>query len=285
MTHFYLRKLPVAAGLVLNLALLLTGIASAQTEVTTPATPAVPPGVARKAPAYILIKIDDLRNVNGKVHPKWQKVVNFLKERKIKGGVGIICNSLEGDNPEYVRWIKEQQASGYIEFWNHGYDHKEWTEDGKKLQEFLGTSYEFQKDHLAKCHKLAKEKLGFDLPAFGSPFNSGDENTVKAMQDDPDTKVWLYGNGKNPAGKLVLDRVGAVNIENPIFKPSLDKFVEGYNKYPNRKFFLIQGHPANWDDSGFEQFVKIVDFLTKEGAIFTTPSEYAKTVAAETATK
>jgi peptidoglycan/xylan/chitin deacetylase (PgdA/CDA1 family) len=67
-----------------------------------------------------------------------------------------------------------------------------------------------------------------------------------------------------------------VNIENPIFTPSLAKFVEGYSRNSNRPYFVIQGHPQQWDEAKFDQFVKIVDFLTKEKAIFLTASEYAR---------
>jgi peptidoglycan/xylan/chitin deacetylase (PgdA/CDA1 family) len=273
--------LSFAAGVGVALALLRTGTASAQTGAPpAPAAPLAPAVSARTAPAYILIKVDDLRSVNGRVHPRWQKLVDFLGKRRIKAGIGIICDSLEGDNPEYIRWIKAQQATGLIEFWNHGYSHRQWTENGRKLQEFVGTSYEQQKESLTRSSRLAREKLGFTLPAFGAPFNGTDATTLRVLEEDRDTTVWLYGDLKHPAKKLVLDRVGWVNIENPLFKPSVEKFVDGYKRYPDRPFFVIQGHPAQWDDAGFAQFVKIVDFLTGEGAVFTTPSEYARKVGA-----
>ncbi len=187
---------------------------------------------ARQSPPYIMIKIDDLKSNKGKVHPLWKKVVDYLKSRNIKAGIGIICDSLEEDSPEYFQWIKDQRAGGMIEFWNHGYDHKEWQEGVKKVEEFKGPSYEQQKQHLLRCNELAKQKLGFTLPAFGAPFNATDDNTSKALSEDPDTTIWLYGDLKHPSGKVVLDRVGAVNIENPTFLPSLEKFMQGYAKYP-----------------------------------------------------
>ena len=239
-------------------------------------TPAEKTASTRTSPPYIIIKVDDLRNAGGKVHPRWQKLVDFLKERKIKAGIGVICDSLEKDDPKYFQWIKDQHAGGLIEFWNHGYNHKEWEVDGKKVQEFKGPSYEDQKKNLLRCNELAKEKLGFTLPAFGAGFNAIDDNTAKALSEDPDTKIWLYGDVKNPAGKVVLDRIGNVNIENPSFVPSLDKFKAGYAKNPKRDYFVIQGHPAQWTDERFAQFVAIIDFLTTEKAVFTTPSEYVK---------
>lgn len=252
---------------------LLTAIAPLNAQTAAEKKPASP---TRTSPPYIIIKVDDLRNAGGKVHPRWQKLVDFLKERKIKAGIGIICDSLEKDDPKYFQWIKDQHAGGLIEFWSHGYSHKSWEENGKTVYEFKDTSYESQKKNLLRCNELAKQKLGFTLPAFGAGFNAIDENTVKALAEDPDTTIWLYGDVKNPAGKVVLDRIGNVNIENPTFVPSLEKFKAGYAKNPTRDYFVIQGHPAQWTDERFAQFVALIDFLTSEKAVFTTPSEYVK---------
>lgn len=92
-------------------------------------------------PPVIVIKVDDLRQQNDRVHERWQRLVDFAKARKLKINIGIITDSLEGEHPNYVRWIREQKATGLVEFWDHGYDHKEWTSDaGVKLQEFKGTT-------------------------------------------------------------------------------------------------------------------------------------------------
>lgn len=233
---------------------------------------------ARTAPPHVVLKLDDLVVHKGSpdgVHPAWKRIADLVRERKIKATFGIICNSLEGDQPRYFQWIKEQHASGRIEFWCHGYDHKQWTADGATLQEFKGTSFEHQRDALQKSERLAKEKLGFPLAAFGAGYNAIDENTVRALEAVPEITVWLYGNSKSPAGKLVLDRVGPVNIEQPTFVPDVEKFKAGYSRYPRRDYFVIQGHPTQWNEERFAQFVRILDFLTEQGAVFTTPSEYA----------
>lgn len=254
--------------------LVLTTAAFAAPQPTTPTSPTV---LARKSPPIIIIKVDDLRRQNETVNPRWQRLVDFAKSRKLKTNIGIIADSLDGDHPAYFQWIKDQQATGLFEFWNHGFDHKQWTENGKTLQEFKGPPYEQQKEHMTRANLLARQKLGFSFAAFGAGFNATDETTVRVLRESPDIRVWLYGDKKNPADKIVMERVGAVNIENPIFHPSLQKFIEGYNRYPNQTYFVIQGHPQQWDETGFAQFVQIVDFLTGEKAVFMTPSEYAKT--------
>ncbi len=231
---------------------------------------------ARKSPPYIILKVDDLNNNGGEVHPRWQKFVDFTAERKIKSSIGIICNSLEKDDPKYFQWIKDQHAKGLIEFWNHGYTHKSWKEGDKTVYEFKDVPYEQQKKNLLRCNELAKQKLGFTLPAFGAGFNAIDENTAKALSEDPDTTIWLYGDKKNPAGKVVMDRVGSVNIENPTFVPSLQRFKAGYALNPTRDYFVIQGHPAQWTDERFAGFVELIDFLISEKAVFVTPSEFVK---------
>jgi len=243
-----------------------------------PAAPAAPVKLRpRQAPPYVILKLDDVgKQGNGRVPPRWIKVADFIKERKIKAGLGIICNSLEGDSTQLIKWIQEQQATGLFEFWNHGYDHKEWQEGDKKLQEFKGASYEQQKEHFLKSQALFTEKVGFPMKTFGAPFNATDENTVKAIAEIPELKIWLYADPKTPAGKVVLTRPDWLGIENPLFVPSLDRFIRPYDNHFKTECLVIQGHPNQWDDARFAEFVKIVDFLTEQKAVFVTPSEYVE---------
>ena len=226
---------------------------------------------ARSAPAIILIKADDFRGFN----PKWQKFLEIAERRGLHASIGIICDSLEHASPQTLRWIKDVHTGGKIEFWNHGYDPKQWQDGDRTLEEFSGPPYAQQKDHLTRADALMVEKAGFAFQSFGAPFNATDAATVKALQEEPAIKVWLYGDTKQTAGKTVLDRVPEVNIENPIFHPSLEKFVAGYRKHPEHGYFLIQGHPPMWGEPEFVEFERILDFLAKEKAVFVTPSEFA----------
>lgn len=249
--------------------------------------PAAPPAVkprqamtARTKPATIIIKVDDLKTgANGHLPVAWDRFADLIKQRHLKAGIGIICNSLEGDKPAYFQWIKDQKATGLFEFWNHGYDHLEWKEGDKTLHEFQGPPYETQKEHVTKSQNLAKEKLGFPLATFGPGYGATDDSTVRVLQEDPDTKIWLYSKplevtDKLPDGKVILDRVWQVNIEHPTFVPSFEMFKAGYEKFPRRDYFVIQGHPSHWKEEGWAEFTKILDFLQEQGAVFMTPTEY-----------
>lgn len=243
---------------------------------------------ARKTPPVIILKFDDLKQTGGGyVHARWRRVAEYLENKKIKGGLGMLCETLENATPRYVEWFAERRKAGYVEFWFHGWDHKTHEVDGKRYNEFSGRTYEEQHERLAKSQQLAKEKLGFSFTAFGPPGGvtaaSLDENTLQVMTDDPDIITIMYpqpfddkGRKYHDSGKLViLDRVWAVNLEGAVGVPDVQRFLNGYAKNLEREYFVLQGHPASWDDGRFAEFEKIVDFLIEQNAVFMTPTEYA----------
>jgi peptidoglycan/xylan/chitin deacetylase (PgdA/CDA1 family) len=230
-------------------------------------------------PPVVVLKVDDLSTGGGNVPRNWKRITDFALERKIKLSIGVIAQSLGTANPSYINYIKDLQKSGLVEFWFHGWDHKSWEENGQKLQEFKGTSYEHQKASFVNSQALAQEKLGFVFTTFGSPFNGMDENTFKVFAEDPDMKVFLYANRSDQAkipGKVILERVGGVNIEDPLFVPNADKFIAGYLKNAKgRSYYVIQGHPNQWNDERWAQFVKLVDYLQENHIPIVTPTEAA----------
>ncbi|TSJ79538.1 polysaccharide deacetylase [Rariglobus hedericola] len=263
-------------------------IIGVQPVVTANAAAATLPELpARKAPPVIILKLDDLRQIDGKVHASWIKIADYLKNRNIKVSFGIIAQTLGEATPAYTQWIKDRQASGEIEFWFHGFDHAVWTnEAGKKLSEFGGRGFDEQWSRFERSQKLAKEKLGFEFATFG-PGGGGalhqDADTAEVMARDPAMKVWLYPSPIDASGRklaaggkvTILDRVWAVNLEAAVGNPNFQRFVEGYAKNPGRDYFVLQGHPTHWAGARFDEFVKIIDFLVAQKAVFMTPSGYA----------
>lgn len=261
----------------------------ASPPVTASAPSHVPP---RPAPPVVILKLDDLRQIDGKVHPAWLRVTDFLRERGIKAGVGVITETLAEATPAYTDWIKARHAAGEIEFWFHGWDHATWTGDsGKKLSEFNGRGFEEQWSRFERSQDLAAQKLGFRFATFGPPGGGTgahqDADTARAMVEDATMKVWLYPSPIDAVGRrlaaegkvTVLDRVWAVNLESKVGLPDFTKFVEGYVKNPERLYFVLQGHPTHWAGERFNEFARIIDFLTGEKAVFMTPSEYAASLA------
>ena len=219
----------------------------------------------------IVLKLDDLNTGGGNVPSTWRRVTDFAAARNIKISVGLIAKSLEIGTPSYLTYIQNLRTTGRAEIWFHGYDHVG--------QEFSGPTYADQKNRFVTSQALAVSKLGFSFAGFGAPENVFDNTTVQVMSEDAAMKVWIYGDLARPAGKRVLDRVGAVNIEQPTFVPNPEQFVSGYlANYSGRQFFVIQGHPANWTDARWVEFVRLIDWLQANHFTFITPSELAATL-------
>lgn len=239
-------------------------------------------------PPVIILKLDDVtvKSKEAKLYPRWQKVVDYVEQHDLKAGCGVICNSLEYGNQPYYDWLKEHAAKGKIEFWCHGWDHQVHEEDGTKYNEFNHRTYEDQRHRFERCVALAKEKVGLTLCTFGPGGGVGngsqDANTSRAMADVPEMRIWLYpqpldklGKELVAAGKVtILDRVWAVNLEGSVGRPDLKKLQDGLAKNPGRPYFVLQGHPAMWDDARFAEFEKIIDYLKSLKVTFMTPSEY-----------
>ncbi len=254
--------------------------------VTNVAPDAMPP---RDTPPVIILKFDDVRQMgNGNVHARWKRLADYLESKRVKGGFGVICETLIDATPRYAQWFAGRREAGFVEFWFHAYDHKTHEIDGERFNEFNRRSYEEQKARVARSQALAREKLGFAFTAFGPPGGVGsasfDENTLRVMAEDPDIVVVMYpkpldtiGREYDASGRLtILDRVWAVNIERAVGVPDFQRFLNGYAQNLDREYFVLQGHPASWDDARFAQFEKIVDFLVAQKAVFMTPTEYAR---------
>ena len=223
---------------------------------------------------FVIIKADDVRfDKDNVISPRWQRFIDYIQNKKIKAGLGIIGDSFEKGNEEYYSLLKDIHKRGYIEFWNHGYDHRSnYTDENRTSTywEFQNTSYDRQLEHITKTQELAKVKLGITLHTFGAPHNHVDENTLKALEEIDELKVWLYG---NPSfSKLNLGYT--VRTEFPTHNPHYDKFVENYKS--DLRCFVLQVHPNSWGDERFVQFEKIIEFLTGKGVTFVKPYDYYK---------
>ncbi|MET0261458.1 MAG: DUF2334 domain-containing protein [Rariglobus sp.] len=246
----------------------------------------------------VVLKLDDLgAHANGTVSERWRRVIDFCLERKIKLSIGVLTRSMEWAKPSYFTYLNDLQKTGLIEFWFHGYDHGVHTVDGKQYAEFSHRSYEEQKRRFEISQKLAVEKLGAPFVTYGPPGGGNTppseadlDATVRVLTEDPAMKLWLYpkaiderGAQLQSAGKItILDRVPQVNIEQPLFVPNPEKFIEAYAKHaPDRRYFILQGHPDQWDDARWAAFVKLIDYIQANQIPIITPTELAAQLASK----
>ncbi len=225
-----------------------------------------------------IVKTDDITAENA----KWDRCFKIANDKGIKVSAGIITESFQKQGPDYVQWLRKWDATGMVEFWNHGWDHKRWTEDGKEKSEFRSSGYDHQIEHLQKAQAAYKNALGKDLTAFGSPFNAMDEDTAKALNKITELKLIFCVPGaaatKTLTGKILLP-MHLRGEHDGTGKPNFEKFKEDYAKKdrPDLTFAAIQFHPLGFSEQGFQDYAAILDFLKSEGWTFMLPSEYEKT--------
>lgn len=223
---------------------------------------------------FAIFKWDDLRSSGKAVSERFQRVADFVAEKKIHASLGIICNSLEQDNPGYSEWIRSRavENGGPFEFWLHGYTHMMTQSNGKPNTEFSGPSYEEQKKNFSRACEVTKEKTDLTIRSFGSPGNNWDETCVKVMKEFPDVKVWLFGDPRGKSDKFLIPRL--VELERAHGRPDYANFIKGYTRQRTSEALLMQGHPDMWTDEGFSEFKRVFELLVKEGWEFVTPYEY-----------
>jgi len=247
---------------------------------------------ARPKPAIIVLKLDDLKQVHGRVHPTWKHLDETLAARGIKAGYGVICDTLPEATPEYAEWIRTRRDAGRVEFWFHGWCHRAHEADGTLHNEFAGWPSGGFKAVIDRSQQAALDKLGFAFTTFGptgcgAPGPNLDEGALLALRDDPHIRVALYptaldemGQRASAGGTLtILDRLWDVNLEGLVGVPDSKALIAGYAVHPDRAYFVLQGHPAMWGAERFAEFVRILDFLQAQKAVFMTPSECAAAIA------
>jgi peptidoglycan/xylan/chitin deacetylase (PgdA/CDA1 family) len=221
----------------------------------------------------VVLKFDDLRQVDGAVAPAWQRVHALAKEHSIPFSVGIICNSLVPTAPSYFKMIQDWHASGVVEFWNHGYDHEMWDEGGVRVREFIGSGCAHQLKHFQLSQDLGRQKLGIEFTTFGAPFNCIDADTVEVMKQFPEISVWMNGPEQALTKPKVINFSDQVYLEVELGKLNFDHFRESYLNHKQASLLVLQAHPMRWAEQDFEYFVRTVEFLLEQGASFVLPRD------------
>src|SRR5271168_1859379 len=88
-------------------------------------------GPGAQAGPVVIIKADDFRGPT----QAWTNFLDASRKAGVKVSIGVIAESIAG-NQAASDWMKAQEARGDVEFWDHGWDHKQWTDKGGTISEF-----------------------------------------------------------------------------------------------------------------------------------------------------
>ena len=232
---------------------------------------------------YVILKIDDVGNHNGNVNRRFAKLADYLASKKLKSSFGVIVKSIEKQpNRDYIAWLRRNatENGGYIEFWNHGWDHAMFfncreDDDCDRTAKFHGefaTSFAHQLKHLKMSQEVFRKYTGLTMRTLGTAGNAGNDDTRKALAEVPEIKTWLFGKGRSDGDFTVFGRW--LNLEHAVGKVDYNTFVRNYAKHRQKEYIVLQGHAAMWNDAMFEDVKRIVELLERDGWIFVTPYEY-----------
>lgn len=219
----------------------------------------------------VVLKLDDIAVKKGVL--QCTPVLDFLVEKKIKAGLGIVAGKNDSTAlATLLPYLKATNAKGekLIEIWHHGLDHRK--------SEFRDSTYEFQKAHFEQADKLVKKLLGIQMHTFGTPYNASDSTTNKVISENSNYKVFMYSSKKPTVKNGIVYLDNRVNMENGTGKPEFDYFLESYNKLKSKytDYIILQGHPNMWTPEKLEQFKRIIEQLISEGCEFVLPYDFAQ---------
>jgi hypothetical protein len=235
--------------------------------------------------AMVLVKLDDLcRQGNGPEalpSQRWQRTVAFLKEQGLKANLGMFAESLDGDCPGYVAWLKEQAADGRIEYWHHGWYNRfpKEMQTATRSGEFKGATAAEQGGLFDKSLALMQAKTGIAMLAYGPhglPLAGEDAAAAYAalVGISQIRAVWFYGPPKGTKTAVtIIPRT--CELEKPLFKPNAENVRQTFAaKAGTVPVLAMQGHPNAWDDERFAEFTAAMLFLKEKGCRFMTVGEY-----------
>ena len=276
----------VDAGTTVNLT--FTTAQSGSCAATT-ATDAVTFSQAVNPAKVVIIKADDFRGelIYGQ---QWTNFLQTARALGVKVSIGVICSNIIGSTSNTIaQWMRLQEAMGDVEFWDHAWDHTEWTDaGGQTVSEYEGSGLAYMQLHLSESQAAMSNALGHDVIAFGTAYNGFDTNTAVAINATPALRLFFASSVfavRNDGLNAAVSTVKIIPESDGTGLPDFANFIATYPGGPTGPVAL-QFHPpyfinTNGTNSLLE-FQKIVQYLQTNGYSILLPSEFVAALPAIT---
>lgn len=235
--------------------------------------------IAADLSKVVIIKADDFTGTN----QAWSNFLDASRAAGVRVSIGVIAKPIR-DNSPVQEWMRAQERSGEVEFWNHGWDHKRWSTNDFSISEFQGSGLANQREHLIRSQAALNTLLGHDVIGLGTPYNGFDSDTAQAMNESPALRL-LFTYTTNPktevARQRVDDRIALLDIINEAEgtgKPNAAKLAGLLGKRPPGPVSL-QFHPTYFDAPHLEEYRTILADLKVHGYTIMLPSRYVAALA------
>ncbi|MGN6555054.1 MAG: polysaccharide deacetylase family protein [Verrucomicrobiota bacterium] len=232
---------------------------------------ATPSAHALDPAKVVIIKADDFRGPS----QGWTNFLQVSRQAGVKVGIGVIVTSIAG-NATTAQWMRGQEAAGDVEFWNHGWDHLQWTDgSGQVVSEFKGSGLSHMQQHLADSQAGLSNALGKDVLSFGTPYNGFDTNTATVINATPALR--LFYSSAAAASSLLDSRVKVVRIISESDGTGMPNAAKFQATFPpgSPGPVALQFHPSNSNfASRLTEYQQILQYLLTNGYSMLLPSEF-----------
>ena len=228
----------------------------------------------------IIFKLDDLSAGTYKRH---EDITQWAVEENIPLAFGMVCNSIESGNEEYIQSLKNMADTGLIEIWCHGWDHSSNVDaDGKAT----GTSAEFfgelsageQAAILLKCVEKVSEATDgkVNIQTFGAPHNTINDETVKALEMVPQYKTMIQSGSAFRESDSFLHLNHSLHLESGTGVMKDLETVKGFydTRTVGQEYMIYSAHGAYFSDESFDIFKSFAAYLKTKDVAFMTPVQY-----------
>ena len=219
----------------------------------------------------VIIKADDFKGST----TGWTNFLNSSRNLGIKVSIGVIVNGIAG-NAATATYMQQQQAMGDVEFWNHGWDHSQWTVGSTTYREFQKSGLTFQQTHFSDAQARLLTATGRNAVAFGPGYNAYDADTVAIVNNTPAMRLFFVNSVSAARSLGLAERIAAVGIiseSGGTGNPVAASFIAANPNGPAGPISL-QFHPLGFDAADRAEYEQIVQFLQGKGYTFMLPAEY-----------
>ena len=235
------------------------------------------PALALNPAKVALIKADDFRNEFSS-GLQWTNFLSTNRALGIKVGIGVICTNIIGSNSNTIaQWMQAQEAKGDVEFWNHAWDHTEWTNTGgQTVSEYYGSGLAYMQQHMAQSQAALLNALGHNVISFGTPYNAFDTNTAAVINATSALRLFFASSVTTVRTDGLNANVAAVKIiseSDGTGMPNSTNFIATYPSGPAGPVSL-QFHPPYFDAAHLVEYQKIIQFLQTNSYALLLPAEF-----------
>lgn len=216
----------------------------------------------------VILKADDLGFNPGM--SSFRRLIEIANRRRLPLSIGAISSRLSFLKSSEVHYLRACFEDPLYELWNHSHTHPN----------FVTLTYEKQLHEITQAQKILHDMLGVQCKSFGAPYNKYNEDTMAALHSCAELEAVYLLEPPLAATSRLVNAARATLLSPEFVRPhtrqnDFPEFVRRCKILEKSELLTVQFHPTAWNDYGFEQYERCLDYLLEQGARFITLGDYA----------